>query len=75
MDNIWNAVLVMRFFMVLFSLDLGLNFSVLTIPRAVGCHCFCLSGVIFYVCAVLETKQLCCDLEDSDLVVWLINNV
>ena len=36
---------------------------------------FCLSGVIFYVCAILETNQLCCDLKASDLVAWIIHDV
>lgn len=31
--------------------------------------------VIFYVCVILETKQLCLDLKESDLVEWVINDV
>lgn len=36
---------------------------------------FWLFRVIFHVYAILETKQLCCDLRESDLVAWFICNV
>lgn len=77
MDKTWNEVLVMRFCIILFSLKFGIQFSHLLQKFCVLLDVTFVSAylVIFYVCVILETKQLCCDLKESHLVAWFINNV
>lgn len=76
MDKTWNEVLVMRFCIILFSLNLGFSFPI-CYKNFVCCWMSLVSAylVVFYICVILETKQLCCDLKESHLVAWVINNL
>lgn len=63
--------------MILVSLNLGFNFPI-CYKNFLCCWMLLVFSaylVVFYICVILETKQLCCDLKESDVVAWVINDV